>query len=141
MPELRWNEVVWGDARSWRDAGEQWSVPWGSSEAQWFGSIYPRLHRLLPARRILEIAPGFGRWTRFLLSACENYFGADLSPVCIAACRNTFSDAGHAKFVQNDGMSLAEIPDSSVDLVFSFDSLVHAELDVFKSYVPQIIKS
>jgi SAM-dependent methyltransferase len=140
MPDLRWNHEVWGEAQNWHDAGEGWSVPWGNSEAQWFGSLYPRLHRFLPARNILEIAPGLGRWTRFLLPLCDNYVGIDLAPVCIAACRNTFSDAGHAKFIQNDGMSLAQIPDSSINLVFSFDSLVHADFDVFESYIPQIIQ-
>ena len=49
------------------------------SEAQWFGCLYPRLHRLLLTGRILEIALGFGRRTNFLISACSNYIGFDLS--------------------------------------------------------------
>ena len=36
--------------------------------------------------------------------------------------------------------SLNEAEDGEFDLIFSFDSLVHAELDVFKSYVPQILR-
>lgn len=140
MPDLQWNQEVWGNAQNWYDAGEGWSRAWGNSEAQWFGSLYPRLHRLLPSRSILEIAPGYGRWTRFLLTFCERYVGVDISPVCVAACRNNFSDVGHAKFIQNDGISLSEIPDCSIDLVFSFDSLVHAEFDVFQRYVPQLIQ-
>jgi SAM-dependent methyltransferase len=140
MPDLRWNRKFWSQPQEWYDAGEGWSAPWGNSEAQWFGSLYPRLHRFLPTRSILEIAPGFGRWTHFLLPLCEHYTGIDLSPVCIAACQNTFSDDNNAKFIQNDGMSLAEVPDTSVDLAFSFDSLVHAEFDVLASYIPQLIR-
>lgn len=47
----------------WKDSGEEWSAPWGNSAAQWFGTILPRTSQCLPAGTILEIAPGFGRWT------------------------------------------------------------------------------
>ena len=46
----------------WKEAGEEWSQPWGSSAAQWAGTIFPRIRECLPADTILEIAPGFGRW-------------------------------------------------------------------------------
>lgn len=138
MPELEWNNAVWNGSYDWATAGEEWSATWGGSEAQWFGSLYPRLHRVLPAKRVLEIAPGFGRWTKFLVRACESYVGIDLSGRCIDACRSTFAAANHACFVQNDGLSL-EKADGSFDFVFSFDSLVHGELDVFRHYIPQII--
>jgi SAM-dependent methyltransferase len=139
MPNLDWNHQMWTEESTWTTAGEEWSDAWGNSEAQWFGSLYPRLHRLLPARRILEIAPGFGRWTRFLLPQCENYTGIDLSPTSIKACRETFAHYSHAAFHQNDGLSLQAISDQSFDLIFSFDSLVHCEMEVLASYVPQII--
>jgi SAM-dependent methyltransferase len=139
MPDLQWNRSTWDGDYGWAGGGEEWSKDWGGSEAQWFGTLYPRLHRALPARAILEIAPGFGRWTRFLLPLCENYIGIDLSASCVQACRETFAAAEHATFLQNDGISLSEIANESFDLVFSFDSLVHAELDVLEQYIPQII--
>ena len=112
----------------------------GGSEAQWFGSIYPRLHRFLPARRILEIAPGFGRWTKYLIPACEHFVGIDLSEKCTDACRNKFADAKNAHFYTNDGQSLDATQDWTFDLIFSFrDSLVHAEYPVLSSYVPKVL--
>jgi hypothetical protein len=45
-------------------------------------AFYPRIHKYLPAKRILEIAPGFGRWTRFLIPSCEELKGIDLSSKC-----------------------------------------------------------
>lgn len=140
MPDLGWNRETWDEFYKWPGGGEEWSEWWGGSEAQWFGSLYPRLHRVLPARRILEIAPGFGRWTRFLLPLCQNYLGLDLSARCVGACQEIFSNAPHAIFIQNDGLSLERAPAESFDLVFSFDSLVHAELDVFAHYIPQILQ-
>lgn len=140
MPDLSWNTSLWGDNYGWEEAGEEWSVAWGGSEAQWYGSLFPRLHRLLPASSILEIAPGYGRWTRFLLPNCERYLGIDLNASCVEACRNRFSNASHARFESNDGLSLAAAPDASFDVVFSFDSLVHAEIDVLQAYVPEILR-
>lgn len=140
MQDTNWNREVWDGGYNWDALGEEWSAAWGGSEPQWFGSIYPRLHRVLPANSILEIAPGMGRWTKFLLPLCRNYVGVDISQECVRGCQETFADARHARFVHNDGSSLSEVEDHSVDLVFSFDSLVHAELDVLKSYIPQILR-
>jgi SAM-dependent methyltransferase len=140
MPDVNWNRESWDGRFDWANRGEEWSVAWGGSEPQWFGSLYPRLHRALPAKNILELAPGMGRWTRFLLPQCQRYLGIDLSLECVQGCQKIFADAGHARFLQNDGYSLDEAEDGGFDLIFSFDSLVHAEFDVFKTYVPQIVR-
>jgi SAM-dependent methyltransferase len=139
MPDLNWNRAIWDTQHDWAagEGGEEWSLPWGGSEPQWFGSLYPRLHRWLPAKNILEIGPGFGRWTRFLIPLCDTFVGADLSAKCAGACRERFASASHAAFVVNDGMTLPQ--GGPFDFVFSFDSLVHAELDIFESYIPQIL--
>jgi SAM-dependent methyltransferase len=140
MQDTDWNRQLWDGSYNWDARGEEWSAAWGGSEPQWFGSLYPRLHRVLPASSILEIAPGMGRWTRFLLPLCRNYVGVDISLECVRGCQKIFADAQHARFVHNDGCSLSEVEDHSFDLVFSFDSLVHAEFDVLKSYIPQILQ-
>jgi hypothetical protein len=41
-------------------------------------------------------------------------------------------------FHVNDGRSLAAVADGSVDLIFSFDSLVHVEADVMLAYLEQL---
>jgi len=58
----------------------------------------------------------------------------------VSACQEIFSNASHALFVQNDGLSLKCAPPEDFDLVFSFDSLIHAELDVLSHYIPQILQ-
>ena len=138
MPDLKWNETTWDGSYDWASRGEEWSGGWGNSEAQWFGSLYPRLHRLLPAGTILEIAPGFGRWTKFLIPHADRFVGVDLSSECVEACRARFTVAKNATFLQNDGVSLEIVPDN-LDFVFSFDSLVHGEMDVLDGYIRQII--
>ena len=139
MPDLQWNIASWDGSYDWSTGGEEWSQVWGGSEAQWFGSLYPRLHRRLPTGSILEIAPGYGRWTKFLISACRSYVGVDLSAECIRACESSFSGSAHARFMKNDGLSLHAVQ-GRFDLIFSFDSLVHAELNALESYIPQMLE-
>jgi cyclopropane fatty-acyl-phospholipid synthase-like methyltransferase len=88
---------------------------------------------------VLEIAPGFGRWTKFLIPNCKSLTGIDLSQECVDACNRIFSSAAKASFVKNDGFSL-EGASEKLDFVFSFDSLVHVELDALDGYIKQIMQ-
>lgn len=135
MPTIEQNRHKWEADYRWPDAGDEWSRRWGSAEAQWFESLLPRIHPFLPARTILEIAPGHGRWTQFLKDACAHLVVVDLGADCIAACKRRFSSSPHITYHVNDGRSLGMLPDGSVDFAFSFDSLVHAEADVIGSYL------
>jgi SAM-dependent methyltransferase len=66
--------------------------------------------------------------------------GIDLSGKCIESCKSRFGNVSHAQFLMNDGMSLDPLPDDTFDLVFSFDSLVHAEAEVLDSYIRQMLQ-
>jgi SAM-dependent methyltransferase len=138
MPDVRFNAEFWAERYDWVMNGEEWSAAWGSSSAQWFGTILPRIRSFVPAANILEIAPGFGRWTRFLATLCDDYYGVDISSKCIDYCRERFA-LPHMRFFVNDGTSLSMIPEKSVDFAFSFDSLVHADAPVIEGYVGQLI--
>jgi SAM-dependent methyltransferase len=143
MPNVDWNAAYWGDASSWTAEGEEWSRHWGSSMVQWYYTILPRISTCVPAARIVEIAPGYGRWTRFLLGQCHSYRGYDLSQICIDSCIQKFARGRQAEivdFIVNDGKSLVLEKTESVDFVFSFDSLVHAEKDVIDRYLIEIAR-
>jgi SAM-dependent methyltransferase len=105
---------------------------------QWCRTILPRIQAFVPAASILEIAPGYGRWTEKLKGLCQRLTVVDLSEKCIEACQARFQSDTHITYHVNDGKSLAMVPDRSVDFVFSFDSLVHAERDVLEAYLSQI---
>lgn len=137
MPSVEWNREYWDPGPGWADRGEEWSESWGSSEMQWYGSVFPRIHRHLRAGTILEIACGYGRWTHFLRDHCDQLTGVDLVPKCIEVCRQRFAGARHLSFVQNDGRSLDFVADASVDFIFSFDSLVHANATTIRAYLTQ----
>lgn len=138
MPSLDENRDVWDQTYDWSSSGDEWSRAWGSAEAQWWGAIFPRIRYALPAKRILEIAPGFGRWSQFLADQCEELVVVDLSSRCIDACRERFVDRTNITFHLNDGRSLDMVQNDSLDFVFSFDSLVHASTDVIETYLRQL---
>jgi Methyltransferase domain len=140
MPSVEQNLRLWNEEHDWPEQGDEWSASWGGSHAQWYGCILPRISAFIPAEHVLEIAPGQGRWTRFLQGYATSLTLVDLAPSCIAACRSRFSSLRHLDYHVNDGRSLEMIEDESLDFVFSFDSLVHADSDTMRSYCLQIAR-
>ena len=137
MPTIEQNRLGWGQNYEWTQGGEEWSKEWGSSHMQWFGAILPRIGSFVPTDTILEIAPGYGRWTAFLRKLCRRLIVVDLAARCIEACRERFVSDSHISFFVNDGTNLGMVEDASVDFIFSFDSLVHAEDTVLRSYMAE----
>jgi 2-polyprenyl-3-methyl-5-hydroxy-6-metoxy-1,4-benzoquinol methylase len=138
VPSIEENRA-WAHS-DWTERGDQWSLRWGSTANMWFGTILPRIHACLPADHILEIAPGHGRCTQFLLRQCRRLSIVDLVPECIEACRRRFADEPHVEYHVNDGLTLPGIADASVDFAFSWDSLVHVEEDVMASYARELAR-
>lgn len=126
----RWNSAE----KFGNDGGELWSHAWGGTAHLWMVTLLPRLAPFLPSRNLLEIAPGFGRVSAYLEAFAENYIGVDLNEVCVEACRDRFQEKPHMSFYENDGKSLPMVGDSSVDLIFSWDSMVHVQIDALYPY-------
>jgi len=140
LPTIEENKSLWGDAQNWTNAGDEWSKSWGNAQSQWWFSIFPRLQEYVPTDRILEIAPGFGRWTQFLKNLCKELIVVDMSDLCILECKKRFSSSPNISYHVNDGKSLEMIPDDSIDFAFSFDSLVHAEDTILENYIEQLAR-
>lgn len=140
MGDLEQNSEIW-TTWDWSDEGEVWSNWWGGSRAMWYGALLPRVHAFLPAATVLEIAPGYGRWTQYLKEYAEQLIVVDLTDRCIDHCRNRFVDSTNIEYHVNDGRSLGMIADRTVDFAFSFDSLVHVEADVIQSYLTELART
>lgn len=138
MPSVTENLDRW-QHHPWALQGDEWS-PGRCAEGTvlfWHRTILPRILQFVPSATILEIGPGFGRWTQFLRRLTPRLIVVDLSARCIAACRERFADDRHLEYFVNDGSSLDMIGDSTVDFLFSCDSLVHVEADAIGAYVRQ----
>ncbi|MDX9911650.1 MAG: class I SAM-dependent methyltransferase [Phycisphaerales bacterium] len=148
MPSVEENLRRWTE-HEWPAGGEEWSTVGGGSRAIWHGIIYPRLMHFLPPVRepghVLEIAPGFGRWTQYLLPLSRRLTLVDLTPRCIEECRARFGRGGLLRtkiaYHVNDGRSLGMVAPNSVDLAFSWDSLVHVEEDVMRDYARELART
>lgn len=140
MPSLEENLRLWNEDYQWPHEGDPWSQTWGGAASQWFGTLLPRVRSFVPAQTILEIAPGFGRWTQFLRPLCGHLIVVDMSQKCIEACQRRFAAYPEIEYHVNDGRSLDMVPNGSIDFAFSFDSLVHVEADVVIGYFAQIAR-
>jgi hypothetical protein len=79
LPTIEENKMLWGNPQNWKKEGDIWSDKWGNPDNQWMWTIFPRIHRYVPPGRILEISPGFGRWTNYLKELCEELVVVDLN--------------------------------------------------------------
>lgn len=141
MPSVIENQVRWTE-HPWDRGGHEWS-PGGTAaggEMLWWRELLPRIQSYVPTGSALEIGPGFGRWTQHLLGLSTHLTIVDVTERCIAHCRRRFAAHPHLECWTNDGESLDDIPDGSLDFVFSFDSLVHAEAPVLQKYVTQLAR-
>ena len=140
MPGVKENLAIWSTTWDWSTQGDEWSQWWGGTRPMWYGALLPRIHSFVPTGTILEIAPGYGRWTQFLKDACQRMIVVDLTEGCIEHCRERFASSTNIEYHVNDGRSLDMVEDGSIDFVFSFDSLVHAEADVMEAYTRQLAR-
>lgn len=139
MPSINENLRTWS-TYSWEQGGNEWSEVWGGTEYLWHGTLRPRLLPYLPTGTLLEIAPGYGRFTQYLKDLCRRLVLVDLTERCIEACRERFGSDSNIEYHVNDGRSLPMVADASVDFAFSFDSLVHVEADAVESYVGELAR-
>jgi SAM-dependent methyltransferase len=138
MATLESNYEYWDQAYHWDDGGEEWSAPWGGTDLMWTATILPRIRSLVPTGSIVEIAPGRGRFTRYLNALCDELTGIDISPACVDACRERFPAATFE--VTPDGRTLTGVEDGSTDLVFSYDSLVHVNDEAIRGYLDELAR-
>ncbi|MDQ3742299.1 MAG: class I SAM-dependent methyltransferase [Actinomycetota bacterium] len=94
----------------------------------------------MPTGTIVELGPGQGRWSQYLKDLCEQLVLVDVADFAIEQNRRRLGDASHVSWHVGDGRSLPMVADGSVDLVFSFDSLVHAEADVLEAYAAELAR-
>ena len=139
MANVNSNERVWSEY-DWSKRGDEWSRGWGGPDYHWWTMLYPRVREFLPTGTVVEIAPGYGRWTQYLLPFCERLIGVDVAANCVEACRERFAGVSHASFEKNDGLTLNAVGDGEVDFALSMDSLVHCDGAIVQAYVGELAR-
>lgn len=144
MGSIRWNRLTWGNPDNWSDGGDGWDFHATSSGLpydEWKQSVVKEFLTpyLGPETDVVEIGPGQGRWSEYIVGNTRSAVLIDLSANCIEACRRRFPPALHptVSLFVNDGVSLP-VKDSSVDLVWSFGTFVHIEVPEIDRYLAEI---
>lgn len=136
-PTLEWNKC-W-NTYDWKKNGDEWdnqAAFCNQPYKKWKKSIVDNfIYKNIDKNSIvLEIAPGHGRWTEFILKKAEETALVDVNKKCIDFCKKRFSKFKNIKYYVNDGRRLDFIKNNSVDFIFSYDSFVHMEKNVIDSY-------
>ena len=137
------NLRMWDRDHAWEEDGDEWkgqSVVCGVPYEEWKQSLIDHLivPYINPGDQVLEIAPGHGRWTQHLADRAGHLTAVDLSPSCLAYCARRFADRTNIDYRQGDGSSLPADLTGKVDVVWSFDSVVHIGPDDIASYLRHI---
>lgn len=113
-----------------------------SMQSQWNDPIWPLIRRADFAST-LEIAPGAGRNSVRLAEHAGVLHLVDLNRYALDRCRERFrgyTGPCDVRYHENDGTSLSFLPDASVSLVYSWDSMVHFERAVVARYVAEFAR-
>lgn len=81
----------------------------------------------------LEIGPGGGRWTRYLLPF-KTLYVVDYHEESLRELTRNFR-APHMRFIRNSGADFPTVPDHSIDFLFSFGTFVHLDLPLIDAYL------
>jgi ubiquinone/menaquinone biosynthesis C-methylase UbiE len=86
----------------------------------------------------LEIGPGGGRWTRYLLGFGSLYV-VDYHSELLSELRKNV-DKPNMIFVKNNGTDFPAVPDDSIDFVFSFGTFVHLDRPIIEAYLGNLTR-
>ena len=84
----------------------------------------------------LEIGPGGGRWTRYLLDF-KKIYAVDYHQELLDELKKNYNKPNMV-FIKNNGTDFPGIPENSIDYVFSFGVFVHLDLNIIEEYVKNL---
>ena len=127
--------LYWGDAvsESYFTAAER------DMDLHWRTIIYPAIKDCRYST-VLDLAAGHGRNALRLIEKAQHVTCVDVNPENIAFLKNRFANDRRFTVTQNDGASLSQIPDNSIDLAYSFDSMVHFDVEIVTAYVKEFYR-
>jgi hypothetical protein len=115
--------------------GLHWGNPQENPALRWVRDHY-LLPYVDPRHSAIEIGPGGGRWTRYMLGFGQLY-GIDYHQELLDELARSFR-APHLRLIKNNGTDFPGIADKSIDFLFSFGVFVHLNIDIMESYLGSI---
>lgn len=140
MPSIAWNKRAWpANFATFDQMKDSWGYQWGDPhERQDLRHVIERFIRPYVNNEhvALEIGPGAGRWTQFLI---------DFKTLYLLDVNDCFFDLLKQKYpnesvicLRTNGNDLPFIRDASVDFLFSFGTFVHIDPVDIELYLKNI---
>lgn len=85
------------------------------------------------AHTALEIGPGGGRWTRYILGFDKLYL-VEYYQELLDEIRGSIK-SNNIIYVKNEGTDFPGVPENSIDFLFSFGVFVHLDQDIIAAYL------
>jgi len=123
--------------KDWKARDSYYDEAEATAQDAWDVTLWPHLEGL-DSERILEIAPGHGRFSMRLRKLCQSLTLVDINEENLIFCRERFAGDDAFQYIQTDGFTLPGVEDVSLDLVFSWDSMVHFDSDIIRAYLGEI---
>ena len=112
--------------------GLHWGDPEASPPLQSFRERFLRPY-VNNAHTALEIGPGGGRWTRYMLDFGRLYL-VDLHKPLLEEVQRNFPSPNIVA-IHNSGRDFPGVPDGCVDFLFSFGVFVHLDAPIIEGYL------
>lgn len=138
------NLAQWDMRDPWSKDGDEWdgqARACGIAYDDWKARITARYQPLLArGGTIVEIGPGHGRWSQWLVEQAGLLVLCDISPNCLDACRARLAGRGHIRTHVSQGADLPADLTGKVDAVWSYDCLVHVGPRECERYLIEIAR-
>jgi SAM-dependent methyltransferase len=139
--ESRVHAVARSEGFLWGNAAEDtyFSRAERDVDAVWDALIRPVLGPL-SYDTALDIAAGRGRNSVKLATRAKKVICVDINPENVEFPRERFRGDHRFHIILNDGVTLGDIDSDTVDLAYSFDAMVHFDMEIVISYVNECFR-
>ena len=92
--------------------------------------VLPYVHE---HHKAVEIGPGGGRWTQYLLGF-ETLYAVDYHQELLDELKRNF-DRPNVRLIRNNGTDFPGVDTNSIDYLFSFGTFVHLDFNLIEEYL------
>ncbi len=129
--------LLWGNAVG--DAYHQ--AAQRDMDQHWTSIIEPELQTLQPDfTHTADFACGRGRNTQKLRAHSSRLTLIDVNAENIAYCKDRFSPDPQVDYFICTGFGLTGLPDNTFSFYYSFDSMVHFDVELIAAYMPEFAR-
>jgi hypothetical protein len=118
----QWNDYEWKlDGDEWTGQAELCGVSYNV----WKTSLVDHLicPYVDPGAHVIEVAPGHGRWSEYIIPSSGFVTLDDLSPNCLCFCRKRFSQYENVDYYLTTGTSLPYYCNNKLDHIVTVELL------------------